>query len=91
MLAKTTNHDFFIGNKAFFFDLSIWDDETPNDDPHQPLGTDRVRVVRPWYQLAPGTPPGIRPHCIPAASHMYTASKYRRTDRMHGPAHVVCG
>jgi hypothetical protein len=35
-----TNHDYFIANKAFFFDLSPWDDEVPNDDPTQPLGTD---------------------------------------------------
>lgn len=34
------NHDFFISNKAFFFDLSPWDDEAPNDDPNQPIGTD---------------------------------------------------
>ena len=35
-----TNHDFFISKKAFFFDLSPWGDETPNDEPNQPLGTD---------------------------------------------------
>jgi hypothetical protein len=34
------NHDYYIANKAFFFDLSPWDDETPNDDRNQPLGTD---------------------------------------------------
>ena len=35
-----TNHDFFISNKAFFFDLHVWDDEAPNDDLSQPAGTD---------------------------------------------------
>ena len=35
-----TNHDFFISNKAFFFDLHVWDDESPNDDFSQPVGTD---------------------------------------------------
>ena len=35
-----TNHDFFISKKAFFFDLSPWGDEIPNDDPEQPQGTD---------------------------------------------------
>lgn len=35
-----TNHDYYIANKAFFFDLSPWADETPNDDREQPLGTD---------------------------------------------------
>lgn len=35
-----TNHDYFIMNKGFFFDLSPWADETPVDDRNQPLGTD---------------------------------------------------
>ena len=35
-----TNHDFFIGRKAFFFDLHVWGDETPIDDPTQKVGTD---------------------------------------------------
>ena len=35
-----TNHDYFISKKAFFFDLHVWADETPIDDPHQKLGAD---------------------------------------------------
>jgi len=35
-----SNHDYFIGRRAFFFDLSPWDDEAPQDDPRQPLGAD---------------------------------------------------
>ncbi|HSV74644.1 MAG TPA: hypothetical protein VLH79_12870 [Chthonomonadales bacterium] len=35
-----SNHDYFIANRAFFFDLSPWDDDAPVDDPDQPLGTD---------------------------------------------------
>ncbi|MGI6400964.1 MAG: hypothetical protein ACOX0A_02445 [Thermoguttaceae bacterium] len=35
-----TNRDFGVSRKGFFFDLSPWDDETPNDDPEQSLGTD---------------------------------------------------
>jgi len=35
-----TNHDFFVAQKAFFFDLGVWGDEKPVDDPEQPLGTD---------------------------------------------------
>jgi hypothetical protein len=38
--ANLVNHDFFVARKAFFYDLSPWGDETPNDDPHQPLGAD---------------------------------------------------
>ena len=34
------NHDYFISQKAFFFDLSPWGDEAPVDDPQQTLGTD---------------------------------------------------
>jgi hypothetical protein len=40
-----TNHDFFVANQAFFFDLNMWDDELPIDDPKQPLGAD-VRTLR---------------------------------------------
>ena len=35
-----TNRDFIVARKGFFFDLSPWEDEAPNDDPNQPLGTD---------------------------------------------------
>jgi len=35
-----TNHDFFISKRAFFFDLGIWADEAPIDDPAQRMGTD---------------------------------------------------
>ncbi len=34
------NHDFFIAKRGFFFDLHVWEDEAPKDDPQQPLGTD---------------------------------------------------
>lgn len=36
-----SNHDFFISQRAFFFDLGVWGDEAPVDDPDQPVGTDR--------------------------------------------------
>ena len=35
-----SDHDYFIAHRAFFFDLSPWDDEKPQDDPDQPLGAD---------------------------------------------------
>jgi len=34
------NHDFFISQRAFFFDLGMWADETPIDDRSQKPGTD---------------------------------------------------
>ncbi len=35
-----SNHDYFIAHKGFFWDLDAWNDQKPNDDPNQPLGTD---------------------------------------------------
>ncbi len=53
-----SNHDYFISRKAFFFDLSPWADETPNDDPRQPLGADRkafLEVLRALYDRSGGS------------------------------------
>lgn len=38
--AYVPNHDYIVSQKMFAFDLGVWDDEAPNDDPGQPLGTD---------------------------------------------------
>ncbi|MDR1666238.1 MAG: hypothetical protein LBS03_00880 [Bacteroidales bacterium] len=46
-----TNHDFFVGKKAFFFDLSPWDDEPATDDRRQPAGADR-RILQEMLLLA---------------------------------------
>lgn len=40
-----SNHDYFIAKKAFFFDLSPWGDELPNDDLTAPLGLERVAFL----------------------------------------------
>lgn len=40
--AVLANQDYYVAKQAFFFDLSPWADETPNDDPNQPLGVDRA-------------------------------------------------
>ena len=58
MLTKVSNHDYFIANKAFFFDLSIWDDEVPVDDPTQALGTDyntAITMLNETYRLLNGS------------------------------------
>lgn len=39
------NADFFISQRAFFFDLAVYGDETPIDDPDQPMGTDRATLI----------------------------------------------
>jgi len=41
-----TNHDYFVSNRAFFFDLSPHDDEPATDDPEQEPGTDAVTLRR---------------------------------------------
>ena len=43
--ATLTNHDFFIAQRAFFFDLHVWEEESPVDDPGQQPGTD-VKTLR---------------------------------------------
>ncbi len=56
-LHTLSNHDYFIAHRAFFFDLSPWGDEPPNDDPTQPLGLDRqtlLTVMRALYDRARG-------------------------------------
>lgn len=50
-----SNHDYFISRRAFFFDLSPWGDELPNDDPQQALNADRqtlLQVLRALYESA---------------------------------------
>lgn len=52
-----TNHDFFISQRAFFFDLGVWADETPVDDLGQPVGTDRAvleKILEGTMELAGG-------------------------------------
>ncbi len=39
--ASVPNQDYLVARRAFVFDLGVWEDEAPCDDPGQPLGTDR--------------------------------------------------
>ena len=50
--AVLANQDYYVARKAFFFDLSAWADEAPNDDPGQPLGTDRATFAAILKSLA---------------------------------------
>lgn len=45
-----SNHDFFIAQKAFFFDLSPWGDEAPVDDRAQTPGTD-LKTMQELFRL----------------------------------------
>ena len=46
-LANSTlaNHDFFVSHRAFFFDLGVYGDDVPVDDPGQKAGTDRATLI----------------------------------------------
>lgn len=44
-LPEVANHDYFVSQRAFFFDLSVWADEAPVDDPTQTLGDDKAELV----------------------------------------------
>ena len=44
--SKVANHDYYIARRAFFFDLLVWPDEKPVDDPGQPLGTDHATLMK---------------------------------------------
>ncbi len=55
--ATLTNHDFFIANKALFFDLHVWEEESPVDDPGQKPGTDVAtlhQLLQSMYRHAGG-------------------------------------
>lgn len=39
--AQLSNLDYAVSRKGFCFELTPWGDEAPNDDPRQPVGTDR--------------------------------------------------
>jgi hypothetical protein len=52
-----TNQDYFIGRRAFIFDLLPWSQEKPVDDPAQPLGTDNAvfrEILRECYDQLEG-------------------------------------
>jgi hypothetical protein len=45
-LHTLSNHDYFIAQRGFFFDLGTWGDEKPVDDPQQTLGLDRQTFLQ---------------------------------------------
>lgn len=50
------SRDYVIQNKGFFFDLNVWGDEKPVDDPSQPLGTDLSTLRSILYAVATRAP-----------------------------------
>lgn len=74
-----SDHDYFISHRAFFFDLSPWDDEEPQDDTKQPLGTDcktLIAIFRSAYDRTGGK------HMIHVGGFVPWAWKY--TDSVGG-------
>jgi hypothetical protein len=69
------NHDWTIAHRGFFFDLSPWADAAPDDDPHQPLGSDLAAFK---YMLAAAydaTQSGSAPE--PIGIHGFTPWAYK--------------
>jgi hypothetical protein len=81
-----TNHDFFIMHRGFFWDLSVWNDETPVDDPDQPLGTDYATLLRLLKAAAERLSPGEMIHC---GGFTPWAFKYCQGGKSGGGHHAV--
>ncbi len=77
--------DYFISESAFVVDVSVWADETPIDDPDQPLGTDRMvldEVLNSAYARTQGKEP-IRVFGFPPWAEKYT--DHQGVNGGHGP------
>lgn len=66
LINTASNHDYFVSQRGFLWDLSPWPDEAPIDDPTQPLGTDLktlqailLAAYVPWCAHAPPLPCGF--------------------------------
>lgn len=83
------NHDWMAANRGFLVDLSNWGDEAPQDDPHQPIGTDLQtlqEVMHAAWEQAGGrmihvagfTPWAFKytDHAIPPGSHSPVDSEW---------------
>lgn len=82
---QLTNHDFFVSKKAFFFDLSPWDDESATDAPTEPEGADLKilkEILAEIYKINGG-----RTFChvggFPCWAIKYT--NFGKTGGSHGP------
>ena len=87
--ATLTNHDWVIARRGFFFDLSPWADAAPDDDPHQPLGSDRAAfqymLAAAYEQVIWGRegPPSTRVSAPPPAARASFADPARRDAAAH--------
>jgi len=90
-----TNHDFFISRRAFFFDLHVWQEESPVDDRAQRPGTD-VRtlrtLLRSMHRLAGGRVfhiGGFTPWAWKYTSHGRAGSKHGGVDSEWKYAQII--
>lgn len=81
-----TNHDFVISRKGILFDLNVWDDETPCDDPNQKPGED-VRTLRALLRAAYDTFQGNG--IIHVAGFVPWAYKYTNYEKAGGHHEAV--
>ena len=85
-LCGIPNHDYFIAKQCFFFDLTSYGMETPNDDPDQPLGTDKStlhKILQKRYDMAGGafgTVIGFPPWHVKYTSFCNTEDKTNAMD-----------
>jgi len=80
-----TNHDFFIAKKAFFFDLSPWEDEVATDDPDGEVGGDYrllCRILKLLYEKNGGGNKFCHIGGFPAWAFKYT--RFSNVGGSHG-------
>lgn len=74
-----SNHDYIIANRGFLFDLSVWTDEAPDDDPNQPLGSDHAAFAAMLHAAYDATNGSTMIHISG-----FTPWAYKYVDAKHG-------
>lgn len=77
------NRDYVVQKRGFVFDLSIWADETPIDDPTQTLGLD-LSTLRSILATADARAPGMV-HIVDAKPWPMKYTTYQASGGHHAP------
>lgn len=80
-----SNHDWITKHRGFVFDLSNWDDETPQDDPGQKLGTD----LETFKSIMASACNQAKGHLIHVSGFTPWAHKYTEISNPPGKHHAV--
>jgi hypothetical protein len=83
-LHTLTNHDFFVQHQGFLWDLNVWNDETPVDDPGQPMGTDYETLLRLLYSCHERLGPQEMIHCAGFTPWAFKYTTYGSAGGTHG-------